>query len=119
LPALEAETVPQVPEVGLLTHPLRTARPLRLLFGLVNALYGWGLGGLTGHRFLQLTHRGRRSKRLYRTVLEVIAFEPLTCESVVLSAWGERADWYRNIRATPAAEIRTACERYINRAALP
>jgi deazaflavin-dependent oxidoreductase (nitroreductase family) len=32
---------------------------------------------------------------------------------VVLSGWGEKADWYRNIQATPALEVRTGSERYV------
>jgi hypothetical protein len=31
----------------------------------------------------------------------------------VLSAWGEKGDWYRNIEATPALEVRTGGERYV------
>jgi hypothetical protein len=30
-----------------------------------------------------------------------------TRENVVLSAWGEKAGWYRNIEAVPALEVRT------------
>jgi deazaflavin-dependent oxidoreductase (nitroreductase family) len=97
---------------GLLSQDVRTARLARLLFGAVEQLYGLGFGRLLGHRALRLTHQGRRSGRLYRTVLEVISYEPSTRESVVVSAWGERADWYRNIRATPALEVVTAGQRY-------
>jgi len=45
--------------------------------------------------------------------LEVILYEPATRESVVLSAWGEKADWYRNTVATPALEVRTGGQRYV------
>ena len=50
---------------------------------------------------------------LYETVLEVLLHDPATRESVVLAAWGEKADWYRNIELTPALEIRTSSERYV------
>lgn len=61
-----------------------------------------------------LTHRGRKSGRLYQTVLEVVRYDSATRESVVLSGWGARADWYRsNIEASPALEVRTACDRYV------
>ncbi len=50
---------------------------------------------------------------LRETVLEVILYEPATRESVVLSAWGEKADWYRNVVATPALEVRTGGQRYV------
>ena len=38
---------------------------------------------------------------------EVIRYDPESQESIVVSAWGEKADWYRNIQASPALEIRT------------
>jgi deazaflavin-dependent oxidoreductase (nitroreductase family) len=86
---------------------------LRLAFRLPIYLYRLNLGWLLGHRFLQLVHRGRRSGLLRETVLEVLHYDPATGESVVLSAWGEKADWYRNVEATPALEVRTGGERYV------
>ena len=50
---------------------------------------------------------------LRETVLEVIRYDPATKESVVLSGWGKKADWYRNIRVRPAMEVRTGGERYV------
>jgi deazaflavin-dependent oxidoreductase (nitroreductase family) len=85
---------------------------LRLLFAAPAWLYRLGLGRLLGHRVLLLTHRGRKSGRLYRTVLEVARYDPWTGESVVGSGWGSRADWYRNIRANPPLEVQTGRERY-------
>lgn len=99
------------------TSPVRSlsrpARALRLVFRFPIYLYQLRLGWLLGHRGLLLTHRGRKSGRAYRTVLEVVRYDLATQESVVLSGWGEKADWYRNIRASPALEIRTARERYV------
>jgi F420H(2)-dependent quinone reductase len=46
-------------------------------------------------------------------VLEVIRYDPATRESVVPSGWGERSDWYRNIKASPALEVQTGGERYV------
>lgn len=76
-------------------------------------LYERDLGWLLGHRFLLLTHRGRTSGRTYRTVLEVLQFDPATRESIVVSAWGRRADWFRNVQAGQAAEVRTGRLRYV------
>lgn len=76
-------------------------------------LYRRRLGWLLGYRFLLLTHRGRRSGRLHRTVLEVICYGPETHESVVISGFGRGADWYRNIRTTPALEVQTGRLRYV------
>jgi deazaflavin-dependent oxidoreductase (nitroreductase family) len=75
-------------------------------------LYHLRLGGLLGHRFLLLTHRGRKSGLIRQTPLEVLHYDPRSCESVVLSAWGKRADWYRNIEASLPLEVETGGERY-------
>jgi deazaflavin-dependent oxidoreductase (nitroreductase family) len=85
----------------------------RLAFRLPIYLYRLNLGWLLGHRFLLLVHRGRRSGLLHETVLEVLRHDPATRESVALAAWGEKADWYRNIELTPVLEVRTSSERYV------
>jgi len=85
---------------------------LRFALRLPLALYHWRLGWLLGHRFLVLTHRGRKSGKVRQTALEVVHYDPKRRESVVVSGWGERADWYRNIQATPAIEVATGRERY-------
>jgi deazaflavin-dependent oxidoreductase (nitroreductase family) len=84
----------------------------RVLFRAPVYLYRLGLGGILGHRFLLLTHRGRTSGKVYHTVIEVIRYDPRTRESVVVSGWGERADWYRNVRASPALAVETGGERF-------
>jgi len=86
---------------------------LRLAVRLPICLYRLNLGWLLGHRFLLLVHRGRKSGLLRETVLEVILYEPAIRESVVVSAWGEKADWYRNVVATPTLEVWTGGQRYV------
>jgi deazaflavin-dependent oxidoreductase (nitroreductase family) len=84
-------------------------RPGPLLGPLLRApafLYSIGAGRLLGHRFLLLTHRGRRSGRSYRTVLEVIEWEPAAGEAVVMSGFGPRSNWYLNALAGGAQEVR-------------
>jgi deazaflavin-dependent oxidoreductase (nitroreductase family) len=44
-----------------------------------------------------LSHRGRRTGRLYRTVLEVVRWRPEESEAVVMSGFGTHAGWYRNV----------------------
>ena len=100
---------------GLNLHWLRS-RPsgaLRLVFRLPIYLYRLNLGWLIGYRGLLLIHLGRKSGLLRETVLEVLRYDPATRESVVLSGWGEKADWYRNIGVTPALEVQTGGERYV------
>jgi hypothetical protein len=78
----------------VLTRTKRTGI-VRLALWLPAYLYSANLGWLLGHRFLLLTHRGRRSRRARRTVLEVLHYDPVTRESLVVSAWGEDSDRYR------------------------
>jgi deazaflavin-dependent oxidoreductase (nitroreductase family) len=85
---------------------------LRHVLHLPVYLYRLGLGRLLGHRFLPLTHRGRKSGRAYETVLEVVHYEPSTRETIAVSGRGEKSDWFRNITAHPAPEVRTGSERY-------
>ncbi len=91
----------------------RPAGILRLVFRLPTYLYRYRFGWLLGHRFLLLTHRGRKTGRVHQTVLEVIAYDSATRESIVLSGWGERADWYRNIKSSPALEVQSGRQRYV------
>ena len=98
---------------GVLWRGKRPNAALRIGLRLPVYLYRYGLGWLLGHRFLLLVHVGRRSGRVHQTVLEVLLYDPGTRESVVLSARGKRADWYRNIEAHPALEVRTGRERYV------
>ena len=80
-------------------------RWLRTAFRLPDRLYRSGLGALLGRRFLRLTHRGRRSGRHYATVLEVVAYDGRIPEFVVVSGFGARADWLRNIEAGGPVEV--------------
>ena len=91
----------------------RRAPLSRLLFRLPIALYRVGLGWLLGHQFLLLTHTGRCTGRVRHTALKVLRYDPATGESVVASAWGPTADWYRNLRARPAVAVRTAHDRFV------
>ena len=69
--------------------------------------------GYLGHRFLLLTHQGRKSGKSHQTVLEVVSYDRSTGESTVMSAYGLRADWYQNIMAHPALAVQTAGRRYV------
>ncbi len=77
----------------------------RMVFRAPVWLYRWGLGWLLGSRFLLLTHKGRKSGRLYDTVIEVIKHDPTARTYYVVSGFGKRADWFRNIQKTPDVTI--------------
>ena len=85
---------------------------VRRILRLPALLYDWHAGWLLGHRFLRLTHVGRRSGRHYRTVLEVIGSDRASGEVIVVAGLGPAADWYRNIQARPAAEVAIGRQRY-------
>lgn len=72
---------------------------MRRLLGAPRQLYRHGWGRLLGHRFLQLSHRGRRTGRQYHTVLEVVRYDPTTGEATVTAGFGKESDWLRNIQA--------------------
>jgi deazaflavin-dependent oxidoreductase (nitroreductase family) len=82
------------------------------LLALPAMLYRVGAGRLLGHRFVLLVHRGRRTGRVYRTVLEVVRWQREPVEAVVVSGFGRSSQWYRNVLAEGALEIRIGRQRY-------
>ncbi len=94
-------------------NPPRPGPWLRIFFRLPVCLYRLRLGWVLGRRFIMITHLGRRTGRVHRTVVEVVKYEKLTRESAVLAAYGPRSDWYRNIKAHPALEAQTGRDRYV------
>ncbi len=91
-------------------------RPNRLILVGLKAprlLYNLNLGWIFGHRILVVTHRGRKSGLIHQTPLEVVRYDRSTKTSIVISAWGEKSDWYRNILKAPALQIQTGNDRYV------
>lgn len=105
------EPQPRGARTGLLAAP--PAGLLRRALRLPVALYQRDLGWLLDNRFLMVTHRGRKTGRVYHTVLEVLRYDPDAHEAVVVAAWGPRCDWLRNIEAAPALEVRIGRERFV------
>ena len=94
------------------TPPSKPKGLLKWAFTLPLSLYRWHLGWLVGHRFLVVTHLGRKTGHRRHTGLEVVHYDPATQECIVVAAWGEQADWYRNIQAHPALEVQVGSIRY-------
>ena len=90
------------PLLGLRRQPGRLALAV---FRLPLLLYRQGWGRLLGDTFLLLVHEGRKTGKRYSTVAMVLRYEPHTQEAVICSAWGQDADWIRNIRARPALRV--------------
>jgi deazaflavin-dependent oxidoreductase (nitroreductase family) len=91
------------------------ARPAAFMLPMLKLpllLYRTGLGRLLGHRFMLLTHVGRRSGKVRQTVLAVLHFDLKTREIMTISAWSA-SDWYKNILALPALQVETGSTRYV------
>jgi deazaflavin-dependent oxidoreductase (nitroreductase family) len=105
---------PPAPDLSPTQPPLeKTRAPAFLLpiFKLPLALYRVHLGWLLGHRFMQLTHVGRRSGKVRRTILAVLDFDAQTKEIKAVSAWNA-SEWYKNIQAAPALQVEAGFTRY-------
>lgn len=69
-------------------------------------LYRMGLGPLLGRRVMLLTHTGRVSGLPRQVVIEVVQKDG--DGYVAASGFGPRADWYRNVMATPEVTLQIA-----------
>lgn len=82
------------------------------IFKLPNLLYQLQMGWLLGNRFMQITHIGRRSGKIRKTILAVLRFNPQTQEILAVSAW-KGSDWYYNIQASPALQVESGRVHYV------
>ena len=98
---------------NLSSQPSKPSGILIFLFKLPVFIYRLRLGWVFGDKFLMLTHVGRKTGRIRRTVLEVIRHNKSSGENIVVSAYGIKADWYRNILLKPALEIRIGKKKFI------
>ena len=77
----------------------------KLMFRWPIVLWRLGLAPLVGRSFLLLTTTGRKSGLPRRAMLE---YHTLDGRRYIASAWGARADWYRNITANPHVTVQSA-----------
>jgi deazaflavin-dependent oxidoreductase (nitroreductase family) len=99
--------LPGVGEMSQKTWVERMPYPkglLKWLYKLPILLYRLGLGFAVGRLFMVLTTTGRKSGQPRRTAIEFHEFEG---KPTVMSGWGTKADWYRNLDANPLATIQT------------
>jgi deazaflavin-dependent oxidoreductase (nitroreductase family) len=89
-----------------MTRPL-----LRLALRAPIALYDAGLGWLLGDRFLLLVHRGRRTGRPRRAVLEVVRHDVATDTYISAAGW-PTADWVLNVARDPCVTIAVGPRRF-------
>jgi deazaflavin-dependent oxidoreductase (nitroreductase family) len=83
----------------------------RLAFRMPILLYQGGLGWLLGHRFLLLTHTGRKSGLPRQTVLEVVRYDRETEDYYIAVGFGKHSDWYKNVIANPQVDVRSGRDR--------
>jgi deazaflavin-dependent oxidoreductase (nitroreductase family) len=96
---------PLQPPSGPLMRFYPRSRWAKALWRAPLILWRLGLGPLSGRLFLVLTVRGRKSGLPRRTMLE---YYELNGVKYVTCAFGERAQYYRNILADPHVTIQTA-----------
>jgi deazaflavin-dependent oxidoreductase (nitroreductase family) len=81
-------------------------------------LYKLRLGALFGHRMLLLEHTGRKSGARRYAVLEVVD-HPSADEYVIVSGFGERSQWYRNVMVNPHVRVSVGLRRNVSALATP
>lgn len=69
-------------------------------------IYKARAGVLLGSRLLMLEHTGRKSGLRRYVVLEVVD-HPTPDSYIVASGFGEKAQWFRNVKANPRVRIYT------------
>lgn len=88
---------------GLMQYPREGWR--KWMFKAPIQLWRLGLGPVVGHLILLATHTGRKSGLPRRTMLE---YYTLNGRKYVVAAFGEKAQWYLNLKADPRVTLQTA-----------
>ena len=92
---------------------IRLPKGLLLLgFRLPVWFYRLGVGFLMGKRFVYFEHIGRKSGLLRRTVVEIIRYDEEEDYYVIVSGYGEKADWYQNLMKTPEINAQVGGRRF-------
>lgn len=82
----------------------------RLGFRLPIWLYRGHLGRLAGSRFVLIHHIGRVTGEQHEVVVEVVEHDERSW--TVVSGFGPKAQWYRNLRHTPDVTIQVGSRRH-------
>ncbi len=67
-------------------------------------MYRVGLGFVFGNRLLMLEHTGRTSGLQRHVALEIVD-HPTPGGYIVVSGFGDRAQWFRNVEANPQVHV--------------
>jgi len=93
----------------------RPGRVLRWMFRVPLILQRVGLGGwerLMGIRFIKITTKGRRTGKPHSVLVDILEHNEENEVYYVQSAYGERADWMRNIKANLVFEAQVGRRRF-------
>ncbi len=83
----------------------RRGRLRKWLLGSPSHVFQWRFGFLFRKKLICIEHEGRKTAKRYLTPVEVLYRDRGSNEFYVVSARGERSDWYRNIRKYPAEAV--------------
>lgn len=100
--------------MAIIDHP--PGAILRFGLRLPTWLFRLHLGWVLGERFLLLEHTGRKSGKPRSSVLEVVSHDTAAGSFYVVSGWGRKADWYRNIHKQPLVAVRVGGRRFAAKA---
>ena len=84
----------------------------RLLWRAPIIFYKLRLGWLFGKRALLLYHTGRISGLLRQNMLEVVRYDRESNTYIIVSGFGEKADWFKNIMKTRQVTIQVGSRKY-------
>lgn len=92
---------------------IRRPKGLLLLgFRLPVWLYRFRMGWLMGKRMIYFEHIGRTSGIKRRSIVEIIRYDQENDVYYVVSGYGEKADWFRNIMKTPNVSAQVGGRRF-------
>lgn len=84
----------------------------KVMTPVIRFLYQHHLQKLIGGLMIVLTHTGRKSGKVHRTVLFAKKYDPATRRLWLVSAFG-MTDWYRNICSKPALRVEIGGVEYV------
>ena len=78
-------------------------------------IHKMGFGGwekLIGAEWMLVTTRGRKSGKPRGTMLDVMDYDAASDTYYIEAAYGDRADWYKNMQANPVFEARVGRRKF-------
>lgn len=92
---------------------------LKFFFRIPVWMHKLGFGGwekLIGAQWMLLTTVGRKSGKPRDTMVDVMDYDAATDTYYIEAAYGDRADWYKNMQANPVFEGRVGRRKFQARA---